>query len=442
MDTRQVRVNEGLLEGEETLSYAVFRGIPYAKAPVGDLRWKAPRPPEPWDGVRQAVVFPNRPVQNRKGKGFYQKEFYADPDFIPPMSEDCLYLNIWTPVRRRAEERAYPVAVWIHGGAFLGGYGSEIEFDGAEFARRDVILVTINYRLGPLGFLALPQLAVEDIHQTTGNYGILDQIAALKWLRDNIASFGGDPGRVTIFGQSAGAVSVQTLCNSPLARGLFAGAIMQSGGGVSNGLVYDLHREEAYRIGEMLMKACRCDILRQMRELPAEILYRKMQAVIGKSRPLPFAPMCDEYVLPGTYDENIRTGKIADIPYLLGSNANDILVRRHAAGRPDGRIYQGCIHWALAREETSEQKTFLYYFSRALPGDRAGAFHSAELWYVFGTLARSWRPFEEWDYEISDAMICAWCNFIKYGDPNGREGCGSYDWRPYRRDDPFIRDFG
>lgn len=442
MNTRQVRVNEGLLEGEETLSYAVFRGVPYARPPVGDLRWKRPEPPKAWEGIRQAVVFQNRAVQNQKGKAFYQKEFYADPEFLPPMSEDCLYLNIWTPVKKKAEDGAYPVAVWIHGGAFLGGYGSEIEFDGAEFAKRGIILVTINYRLGPLGFLALPQLALEDPAQTTGNYGILDQIAALRWVKENIASFGGDPDRVTVFGQSAGAVSVQTLCNSPLGRGLFARAIMQSGGGMSNGLARDLHREEAYRIGEMLMRSCRCDRLSQMRELPAEVLCKKTQAVIGKIKGLPFSPMCDEYVLPGTYDENIRAGRIADTPYLLGSNANDILVRRRAVGRPGGKLYQGCIDWALAREETSEQKTYIYYFNRALPGDRAGAFHSAELWYVFGTLARSWRPFEEWDYEISDAMICAWCNFIKYGDPNGREGCGSGDWKPYRREDPFIRDFG
>lgn len=442
MKTRKVRVNEGILEGEETLSYAVFRGVPYAKPPVGPLRWRKPEPPEPWEGVRQAVAFPNRPVQNDQGKGFYRKEFYSNPEFLPPMSEDCLYLNIWTPIKKRAEEGAYPVAVWIHGGSFLGGYGSEIEFDGAEFARRDVILVTINYRLGPLGFLALPQLAVENPEQTTGNYGILDQLAALSWLKDNIGSFGGDPGRVTVFGQSAGAVSVLTLCNSPLSQGLFCRAIMQSGGGLDNGLIYDLHREEAYRIGEMLMKACRCKTLGQMRELPADVLYKKMQLVIGKIRRLPFSPMCDEYVLPGTYDDNAREGRIADIPYMLGSNANDILLRRHGVGRPDGQLYRGCIDWALAREETSDRKTYLYYFNRSLPGDRGGAFHSAELWYVFGTLARSWRPFEEWDYEISSAMICAWCNFIKYGDPNGREGCGSSDWRPYRREDPYIKDFG
>lgn len=445
MNTRQIRVKQGLLEGEETLTYAVYKGIPYARPPVGALRFRAPQRPEDWEGVRDATTFSHRAWQMPQ-KGFYAKEFYSNPDFMPEMDEDCLYLNIWTPLEKSKNPSGYPVAFWIHGGAFINGFGSEMEFDGAEYAKRGVILVTINYRLGAFGFLALPELAAEDDHLSTGNYGILDQIAALKWVHENIGAFGGNPENITIFGQSAGAMSVQTLCNSPLTKGLFARAIMQSGGGIDNGLVTDLHREQAYDRGRYLMKLLKVSDLRELRDVTPEKIMKKIMPMFIRCRGIPFSPMYDGYVLPGTYDGNAREGKIADVPYMLGSNRNDLDVKKHSTGLESGQVYQGCLRWAEARKRTSDQPVYLYYFTRQMPGDKAGAFHSAELWYVFGTLARCWRPVEEWDYEISTEMIDAWTNFMKYSDPNGAPDSynrdAQYVWLPYTSKKPHIQEFG
>ncbi len=446
MTGRIVATLLGQIEGEETLSYAVFRGIPYAKPPVGDLRFRAPQPVEPWKGVRPAKVFSARSFQNPKSVGFYQKEFYSNPDFLPAVSEDSLYLNIWTPLKKSADEAGYPVAFWIHGGGFMGGFGSELEFDGAEFVRRGVILVTVNYRLGPLGFLAVPELAQEDPHQSTGNYGILDQIAALSWVRDNIASFGGNPDNITIFGQSAGAMSVQTIVNSPLAKGMFARAILQSGGGYNNGLGTALSLDAACARGRLMMKLLRAKTADDLRRADPNAFLKRMLPLVLQAKGLPFAPVIDGWVLTESTDESLRRGRIADVPYLLGSNSEDIGVKKGTTGRDGGRLYRGCIDWAALREARSDKPCYLYYFRRRMPGDKAGAFHSAELWYVFGTLARCWRPAEDWDFEISNWMLNAWTNFMKYGDPNGAPGStdpqAADAWRPYRSTDPYIQDIG
>ena len=210
---KTITTRYGSIEGLERKGYALFLGVPYAKPPVGALRWHRPLPPEPWEGVREAKAFPNRSMQEIHEDPFYDKEFYDEAAYQTPVSEDSLYLNIWTPAKSAGEK--LPVAFWIHGGAFMGGFGHEKEFDGAAYCRRGVILVTVNYRLGSWGFLAHPLLSAEAAAEggpaVSGNYGILDQIAALRWVRENIGAFGGDPENITVFGQSAGGMSVQTL---------------------------------------------------------------------------------------------------------------------------------------------------------------------------------------------------------------------------------------
>ena len=230
--SRMVEIRQGKLRGVEGTYADIYRGIPYAKPPVGELRFHAPEPPEPWEGIYAADTFSCIcPQLGQEPGSFYEKEFYSDPAFMPPQNEDCLYLNIWTPKSEepRREEDLCPVAVWFHGGGFINGFGSEIEFDGEAYAKRGIVLVTVNYRLGLLGYFAHPDLTARDGH--SGNYGLLDQIAAIDWVRENIAAFGGNPDQITIFGQSAGGMSVRALISSPLMKGKVRGAILQSCGG-------------------------------------------------------------------------------------------------------------------------------------------------------------------------------------------------------------------
>lgn len=215
----------------ETPGVTVYRGIPFAAPPVGELRWKEPQPVLPWEGVKRADTWGHPSWQARHTGGGYTPEFFFDGD--PEFSEDCLYLNVWTPAAGKPDAKL-PVTLWIHGGGYTAGWGFEPEMDGEEWAAHGGVLVTFNYRLGILGFLAHPALSAESEHGVSGNYGMLDQIAALKWVKRNIASFGGDPDHITLMGQSAGAMSVQTLVTSPLSKDLVAGAIIQSGGGITN----------------------------------------------------------------------------------------------------------------------------------------------------------------------------------------------------------------
>jgi len=425
MSIIQTQVQQGVLQGIQNDGYSVFKGIPYAQPPVGDLRFKAPQPPASWSGVRQADKFPAKSMQMGQPAGsFYEKEFYSNPDFLPDMSEDSLYLNIWTPAASPAEK--LPVAFWIHGGAFLGGYGSELEFDGEAFCQRGIILVTINYRVNAFGFLAHPWLTAENPLGVSGNYGILDQIAALRWVYENIAAFGGDPGRITIFGQSAGSMSVQTLLSTDLTGDLIHGAILQSAGGYDSGLNRDRTLAAAEEIGQKFVAAAQVSSLEELRALPAENILQAAGMVLaeafrdGNITALPFTPIIDGYLLKAGYNEIIDRGLHKDIAYMIGSTKNDISVdaAKLAAGDP-GRLYRGCINWSLKNEKLGRQPSYVYYFTRELPGDDQGAFHSAELWYMFGTLNRCWRPLIDGDRELSERMLDYWSNFIKSGDPNG-----------------------
>lgn len=451
MSIKTAETKYGILSGTEMNGYTVFRGIPYAKPPVGDLRFEPPQKPEPWEGIRKADRFPARCMQGEMNQGFYGKEFYSDPEFMPECSEDSLYLNIWTPAESDGE--GLPVAVWIHGGAFAAGYGSEMEFDGEAFAEKGVILVTINYRLGVLGFLAHPALSQLSEHHVSGNYGILDQIAALHWVKDNIAAFGGDPENITLFGQSAGGMSVQTICTSPLGRGLISKAIIQSGGGYKNPMFSDQRLEEAEKFGEKFARSMGCENAEDLKKVPAEAfvkamdemrdeMFRKMQETGEMPKhSLPMSPIIDGYVLTEGYNEAIEKGDIADIPYILGSTKDDMGREMAKPGEyPDdgnGPLYHAAAYFSMKLQEEGRRPAWCYLFERQLPGDDAGAFHSSELWYVFGTYKRCWRPLTEKDAELSGKMVAFWTDFMKNSDPDR----GGADWRPCTKEDPFVYRF-
>lgn len=436
-----VETRKGKIRGTVRNGYTIFKGIPYAKPPVGELRWKAPQEMEAWDGIYEADHFACKAVQESGNDKFYDKEFYGYPDYEVPCSEDCLYLNIWIPGECRAKK--LPVAFWIHGGAFMGGFGSEMEFDGEAYARRNVILVTINYRLNVFGFLAHPWLNAENRRGISGNYGIMDQIAALKWVYENIEAFGGDSGNITLFGQSAGAMSVQTLISSELTLNMAARAIMQSGGSYQMGLHRDLPLSEAVSYGEKFVELTGAEDLAGLRAMPVGELERAMghmmKDMMSAGEGLVFIPNIDGYVLEQGYYDTVDRRKIKNIPYLLGSNKNDIMVTREdiEAGKMSA-LYQGCMAFSHRMDELQNNPSYVYYFTRQLPGDDAGAFHSAELWYMFGTLDRCWRPLTAADQELSDRMLDYWTNFMKNGDPNGE---GMPKWSTCSREHPFIMEF-
>ncbi|MBO6158195.1 MAG: carboxylesterase family protein [Firmicutes bacterium] len=435
----------GLIEGIEQGTYIEYRGIPFAKPPVGELRWAAPQKPDPFDGVYHAVSWRNKAVQTEGSAPPWDKDFYDDEAFNPPASEDCLYLHIWTPNHTDADTNQtpnaaapdhtdaifnesssipspkYPVAIWIHGGAFMHGWGSEKEFDGAGYAKRGVILVSIEYRMGVFGFLAHPALTEEA--GRSGNYGILDQIAALDWVRENIAAFGGDPDNITVFGQSAGAMSTQTLISSPLTKGKIAKAILQSGGSYGVGLHGDDTMKDQERYGLVLQEILGKSSIEEMRSVPAMELLEAQDALIqkvqeGGSFKLPLAPGIDGYVLPDGYYKLMDQNEIHDIPYLLGSTKDDIGSNPKAEDPRDSMLYHGCIRFSQKLEELGRKPAYVYWFKRNLPGDNQGAWHSSELWYTMDTLDRCWRPWEEGDYVLRDQIMTYWTNFMKTGDPN------------------------
>ena len=423
----------GKIDGIEKAGYNLFLGIPYAKPPVGSLRWRPPQELEPWKNTYHADAFPNRSMQEIREDPMYDKEFYDEPQYQTPVSEDSLYLNIWTPAKASGEK--LPVAFWIHGGGFLGGFGHEKEFDGKEYCKRGVILVTINYRLGPIGFLAHPWLSEESEKNSgpavSGNYGILDQIAALKWVRENIEAFGGDPDNITVFGQSAGCMSVQTLVSSPLTKGMIAKAILQSGVGLS----YDHTLTKAEMEGEQFAANAGVQSLEEMRALTFEQIIAAAGPLIMKgfsTMELPYAPVIDGIVLEDGYNSIMEQGKTHDIPYMVGSTLNDITTSPEELARGErGKVYEGSAKWCRELLNNGRSPAWFYYFTRQLPGDGAGAFHSSELWYMFGTYGRCWRPMTEGDAALSGNIMDYWTNFMKTGDPNG---AGLPTWRPYQSD--------
>ncbi len=429
----------GKIKGVDMGDYMLYRGIPYAKPPVGELRWREPQPFS-WEGIWQADDFRSRCMQEDTPDPLYTKEFFSDEAYRRRMDEDCLYLHIWTP--KGMEGGSCPVAFWIHGGAFLSGYASEMEFDGAEYCRRGVILVSVEYRCNLFGFLAHPWLSGENPQHSSGNYGMLDQIAALRWVYDNIAAFGGDPHNITVFGQSAGAMSVQTLVSSSLTEGLIAGAILQSGGSYGGGIHRDLPLKEAESYGLVLSDILKAGSLEEMRQKPAEEIMKAMRplfgAVMPKAKGLFLTPVIDGYVLKDGYYALIDQGKIRDIPYLIGCTKHDILVEKDQYDKPEEQpLYNGSMAFCHKLEALGRKPAYMYYFTRELPGDQNGAFHSSELWYMFGTLKRCWRPWEQADYTLSGRMLDYWTNFMKYGDPNGE---GLTHWKECTKRSAYVQE--
>ena len=463
MGLYEVTTTKGKLEGIDMGSYAVFKGVPYAKPPIGALRFCPPQEADAWEGVKKAQKFPPESIQRSGHDGFYGKEFYSNPDYLVPMSEDCLYLNVWTPAQAGEEQAALPVAVWIHGGAYQGGYCSEFPFDGEAYCKRGVILVTINYRLGMWGFLTLSELAEENGDNTCGNVGLLDQIAAIKWVKENIAAFGGDPENITVFGQSAGSMSISVLSCAEETRGLYQRAILQSGGGYEAGyLSHCLSWQEAAAKNEAYFRRFYPEgsLLEQLRSIPAEELQSQqeetmreiMEKAAGKGwpeMPFVFSVVKDGRLLKDGLDETIAAGGLHPITYMIGSNSHDMGCDPARIPDTETTMYQSILKWSKLCQSLHTGHCYNYFFAKQPLGDDAGAFHSCELWYMFGTLDRSWRPKEEADYRVSEEMLSCWTNFMKTGNPSGKAEDGmicnednqNIEWSEFTEEHPYVHMF-
>ncbi len=451
-----IETKYGKIEGTKIGNCDVYKGVPYANPPVGALRFAKPVEVEPWEGVYDATFYRNKSMQGPTRPGLYKKEFYDNKDFETAPSEDSLYLNIWVPKHREGEK--LPVAVYVHGGAFMGGAGSNLPFVCNRIAEKGVIIVTINYRLGVFGFLCHPVLAVENENEAGGNYGLWDQLAALRWVKENIGDFGGDASNITAFGQSAGAMSLQTLAVSKMTEGLVNRMILQSGGGYQNPLAAYNSMEKASSVAEDVFEALGLDcrgwkeeqgvrekIRNRLLTASSEELLEAAGAAIGKSfanqRGLPFIPAIDGELLLEDGNTRIEHGDFLDIPYILGANGNDLTTEGENAPSQDNNLMnKGNMEYARIVNERKQSNAYVYYFDRKLPGDDAGAFHSAELWYVFGSLEYCWRPLTERDRELSDEMITYWTNFMKSGNPNEPEALGT-KWEPCTTQAPNVKTF-
>ena len=391
---------------------AAYKGIRYATAG----RWEYPKQVTGWEGVYDATRYGNCCWQPRSfyneeenlKKVFYYNEFRKGETYT--YSEDCLFLNIFVPDTAKPGDRL-PVLFYIHGGGFTGGCGHEKHFDGPVWPAKGVIGVTVNYRLGPLGFVCLPQLKQEA--GFTGNYGLYDQLCALQWVRRNIAAFGGDPECVTIMGQSAGAMSVQQHCLSPLSAGLFRGAVMSSGGGVSK-VLSAAPAEKHYEFWSKAMEYAGCETLEQFRAVSPDRLFEAWEQTKKELRSPGSFPCMDGRLVVGTGTQQLEAGKQHDVFYMAGSTSEDMM---------PPILYSMASKWCAAQKKPG----YVWYFDRQLPGDDCGAWHSADLWYWFGTLENCWRPMEEKDRELSAQMVDYLCNFVKTGDPNGK---GLSRWEP------------
>jgi para-nitrobenzyl esterase len=482
----RVKTANGILESTDPPKDGVrsFKGIPFGQPPVGDLRWREPQPVKNWSGVRKADQFGPRCMQRTSPGADYW--FRSNG-----MSEDCLYLNVWTPARSGSEK--LPVLVYIFGGGFQNGDGSEPRYDGENMARKGMVAVSINYRTNIFGFFVHPELTQESPHHASGNYGLLDQVAALQWVRKNIAAFGGDPERLTVAGESAGSISVSALMASPLSRGLMAGAIGESGA-----MIYSLPPQplaDAEQNGVKFGAGSGANTLAALRAMTAE----QIQEAVTKVQGVRFGTALDGYFLPKPLSAIFEAGEQAKIPLLAGSNtqeqsARSVLgdsdptpetlanaIKRFYSDKADGvlkayaatttdEVYAAATHLASARfishstwkwtelqMKTGGKAVYRYLYARprpaylGMPGQPAagsgrgaqqpsgprGASHSAEIQYAMGNLDLDKRyTWEPADYEVSKTMQAYFVNFIKTGNPNAP---GLPDWPAYRAESNYQR---
>ena len=452
-----------------------FKGVPFAAPPVGENRWRAPQPVIPWDGERQCWSFAPISMQHIPGldqNNIYTREWNVDPSI--PMDEDCLYLNIWTPAK--SPEDKLPVFVWYFGGGLMEGNTAEMEFDGERIARRGVVVVTVNYRLNAFGFLAHPQLAAEQ-PDAPSNFGHLDQQAGTRWVKRNIAAFGGDPANITIGGQSAGGGSVCAQLTSPQNEGLFQKAVIMSGifGGVFPGPLGEAPTyEQAQEAGVRFFEHCGVKTLEEARKLDAAFIRDKTLDF-----PFHFGTTTDGQFQTGDSVENLLKGKRLPVPLIMTRTEDEFLgcmrlkdpeevkafAEKHfgaKAGRfleilgPDPALWEKnttCSGIELAARGVAQHDEDLgitapvYYcdFDAEIPGwDNPGTFHSVDLWFWFETLAKCWRPFVGKHYDLSRQMCNYLTNFIRCGDPNGNDANGTPmpEWKPLTKAAPWAMRWG
>ncbi|HYF67504.1 MAG TPA: carboxylesterase family protein [Ohtaekwangia sp.] len=462
-----VKTKTGLIRGVSSNGIQIFKGIPYAAPPVNDLRWKVPKPVSPWSDTLMCTAYAASPIQNPPEPfRMWTQEFIAP---ATPLSEDCLYLNIWTP--GNIEKEKLPVLVWIHGGAFLSGAASCPVYDGEAMARKGIVFVSINYRLGIFGFMAHPDLTAESENKSSGNYGLLDQIQALRWVKENVSAFGGDPEKVTIAGQSAGSMSVQLLVASPLTKNLLHGAIAQSGAS-ANGPSMTLR--EAEEIGQSIAEKASVSTIDALRNLSADSML-----ALGNTLPFgSFFPVIDGYVVPENMKETFEDRQHRDVPLLAGWVTGDAdLSRQEIKSKDDFKSFVNMNYgeqieaflkvFPADTDELAENsqrrlavlnfaafanhvwatsntsKSFLYQFSY-VPTDKPGfpnygAFHTSEVPFAYHTLKYWDRPWKESDLKVEEYMSTYWANFIKTGNPNSEL---LPEWKPYDKTSGNIMELG
>ncbi|MGD2034878.1 MAG: carboxylesterase/lipase family protein [Bacteroidales bacterium] len=457
----QVEIEQGIVQGTVEDGIRVFKGIPFAAPPVGELRWRAPQPAEKWDGVKQTTEYAPAPVQG------------GDPP--SGKSEDCLYLNVWTPAK--SDKERLPVLVWIYGGGFSFGSTAEPVYSGEKLAGKGVVVVSIAYRVGQLGFLAHPELSAENPNGVSGNYGLLDQISGLKWVRKNIAAFGGDPNKVTIFGESAGGISVSMLCASPLAKGLFHGAISQSGGsfGPTRPTTFPGENmktlKQAEIEGEAFARKAGVSSIAELRKIDAEELPSGWG--MGSAWPI-----VDGHVIPDDQYRLYEAGKYNDVPVLIGYNSDEGLsfswvknpeeyikgvklrygkfagelikaypVEENSISKTARDLARDAAFgwhtwiWARLQAKTGKSNVYYYYFDQHpdYPEDSPqyghGSPHGQDVGYVFMNLDTLNPNTTESDQELSEIMGTYWTNFAKHGDPNGE---GVPEWPAFSDSNPEV----
>lgn len=466
-----VEVTGGKISGMTENGVQAFKGVPFAAPPVGDLRWRPPQAVVPWDGVKACAEFgPSCPQSMSSASSFYAFTNVEEID------EDCLFLNVWTAAESAAERR--PVMVWFHGGGLTRCSGSDARFNGANLAKKGVVIVTVNYRLGAFGYLAHPELTREEPKGVSGNYGVLDQIESLRWVQQNIAQFGGDPGNVTVFGQSAGSWSVQAMVSSPLAKGLIHRAIGHSGGLFGSLRLLDESegdKRSGHQIGEDFLEACGVKTIAEARALSSDEILKSFH---GAGRRFYTRPVVDGWVIPEPIEDIFQNGRQNDVPIIVGTTAKEMSSLTSPAGLPnttaelkerisrhfpnsqfsdfvaafgggDDDTARNAIlaliqangfssqmrQWARATDNVSSA-AFVYYFTRVPPIENSeylGAYHSSDVPYAFQNID---PEFGKVDQAVSDVMSDYWVNFAKTGDPNGT---GLPKWESYNIDaEPYM----